>query len=446
MDITPEQAKIGMVKGILDRIEKEPAIEAILTKNLINQEEILKAKQNFHDCYKQIIALNKKFLDMPEDYHKVMALWIVGTYLHEQFNTWPILFFNAMRGSGKTRALKIISTLGHNGDGSVMNNISDAALFRIPPHTTTCIDEIESIGSKEKSTLRELLNASYKKGVKVKRMKKVKQGGEEKYVAEEYEPFIPLAMANIWGLDEVLADRSITLTLEKSDNPGIIKKVENFDKDPYYQGIKANLSCSYVVLCSLCSQKRQEEEWNNYIDDKYNNYTTTHTTYTTLTTSNYTKPEDIELLNLFNKIDAAGIQGRNFELLFPLLQTALLIHEDLFDEILPVIAKMLEIRKSDEYSDSKDVMLYEFISKKPEIRFTPISVKALTIEFRIFTGEGDTDDRWLNEKWMGKALKRLGLIMSKTRQSSGNFVTLDIDKAILKSRIFKKEEVKDEKD
>ena len=41
----------------------------------------------------------------------------------------------------------------------------------------------------------------------------------------------------------------------------------------------------------------------------------------------------------------------------------------------------------------------------------------------------EQDDKWLNEKWLGRALKRLKLIVDKRRLGSGIEVTLDIKKA-----------------
>ena len=74
--------------------------------------------------YEDIISLLSEWVDIPEDYKKIIAIWICGTYLHKKFSTFPYLFFNAMRGSGKTRLLKIISWLQYNGNGDILNNPS----------------------------------------------------------------------------------------------------------------------------------------------------------------------------------------------------------------------------------------------------------------------------------------------------------------------------------
>ena len=117
-----------------------------------------------------------------------------------------------MRGSGKTRILKLIASMSKNGE--VLGSLSEAVLFRTAKGRTICIDEFEKVGSHENQALRELLNAAYKKGQKIKRMKKA---GDE-YVVEEFDIYTPICMANIWGMDEVLGDRCITIVLEKSND------------------------------------------------------------------------------------------------------------------------------------------------------------------------------------------------------------------------------------
>jgi hypothetical protein len=152
------------------------------------------------------------------------------------------------------------------------------------------------------------------------------------------------------------------------------------------------------------------------------------------------KLEELDLLEFYNKIDEVKISGRNFELSFPLLLTAKLIHEDIFIEILNVLKGLMNDKKSNEYSISKDIQLYEFVSALDTFRFSYIGVKELTIKFRGYVGEDDYQDRWLNETWMGKALRRLNLITSHKRMNTGMVVTLNVDKALEKAKLFREQE------
>lgn len=421
--------------------------EFALENGIANLESISLARTKLYDSYNDILRVIKEYMDINEDYAKMIAIWIIGTYFHDCFNAYPYLFLNAMRGSGKTRLLKLISSLGAKGDGSVQNNLTEAVLFRIPKGTVTCIDEVEQIGSKEKQTLRELLNSAYKKGTKVKRMKKIKHKEGEDMITETFEPYIPIAMANIWGVEEVLADRSIVMTLEKSNNQSVTKMIEDFDTNPKIQEIKRTLNLCYVVYVMSLRKKTYIGSWNNYIKSKYNDITTyTYiTTITTLTTEEDKRKEierknlEIEQDSFFNKIDESNINGRNFELIFPLLLIAKEIDEVIFNEILSIATEIVKGKKEDEYSDSKDVSLFEFISSNEISSYglNYVALKELTVKFRLFLGDDSEEDRWLNDKWMGRALKRLNLLISRKRVTSGRMVILNYPKALEKLKIFK---------
>ena len=54
--------------------------------------------------------------------------------------------------------------------------------------------------------------------------------------------------------------------------------------------------------------------------------------------------------------------------------------------------------------------------------------------------DGSEDMKWLNNKWVGRALKRLSLITEKKRVSHGIQVVLDIGKAKKKIKFFKDEQ------
>lgn len=435
---TTDEIRLGIMKGELKYV---PGVsvspeEFAFQSGVINEASIAVARQKMNECYHKIIKILSKYIDMSEEQKKIITIWVIGTYFHEQFNTYPYLFFNAMRGSGKTRTLKLISALGAKGDGSVQNNLTEAVLFRIPRGTTTCIDEIEQIGSKEKQTLREILNSAYKKGMKIKRMKKRHTKEGEEQIVETFEPYFPICMANIWGMDEVLGDRSLTLVLEKSNHPSITKMIEDFDINPDILDVKRTLKQVSVVSVVSLSKKTYTTTWNEYICNKYNDTTTLYT-YTTQNDTT-TLLNKIEVEELFNKIDSSGIHGRNFELTFPLLLIAKEVGEGVFDDILKVVSKQALTKKEDEYTESKDVSLYELITTlEGEVGLNMINIKELTSRFRNFLGDTDDEDRWLNDKWVGRALKRLNLILDKKRMASGRLVRLNFNKAKEKLKIFK---------
>jgi len=391
------------------------------------QEEVIK-------CYHMIIEVLKEYCELHPDYYSLVALWIIGTYCHDSFSTFPFLFINAMRGSGKTRLLKLIAAMSKDAD--IQANISEAVLFRTAKGRTIVLDEFEHIGSKEKGTLRELLNAAYKKGLKVKRMKRHKTIMGEEQVVEEFDLYTPICMANIWGMDEVLGDRCVTMTLEKSSDKRITKKLEDFDNYTTIQDIKRTL---YTIQCSLCSvvtKKNLTSDWNVYVN---NNYTTTHTTLTTLTALTTLTPQQDAI---FKEIDEVGIDGRHLEIFFPIFILSNLISNETFCNTLRIAKGMVDDRKSDEHLESRDVMLYNLIAEAPiEWYDSFVSVHDITAKFREFVHEEVNEENWLNTKWVGRALRRLILILDKRRINKGVEVRLNIPKAKEKSMIFMKEEV-----
>jgi hypothetical protein len=374
--------------------------------------------------YNKIIKTLKYYSDLNPAYYNLVALWIIGTYLNESFEVFPYMFINAMRGSGKTRLLKLITALSR--DGQLMASMTEAVLFRT--QGTLAIDEFENLGSKDKNELRELLNAAYKKGITVTRMRKKKQLDGEQQVAESFSVYRPIVMANIWGMEEVLGDRCISLQLEKSSNPIITRLVENFGEFPEIKQVKDYFSLIRCSLCSVVTKKNIYTTWNEYI---YTLHTlTTLNTETTLTTPINQEDED-----LFKRIYETNLDGRNLELFFPLFLIAGKLGEDILYETLECAKKMIHEKRIDEITESKDVLVFKLISGMTEGNY--YSMNDLTTQMRYVLNDGDME--WLNARWMGRALKRLQLTIDKRRVGEGIQVTLNIKKAKEKMEMFLKE-------
>lgn len=391
--------------------------------------ENLGKKNELKETYFSIIEILKEFIDTKEENYKIIALWIIGTYFHNEFETYPYLFINAMRGSGKTRLLKLIEALSWEGD--LQASLTDAVLFRTKG--TLLLDEFENIGNKEKNSLRELLNTAYKKGGKVKRMRKVKgkqevgEDGKLKIVesqeVEEFKTFRPIVMANISGMEEVLADRCISIILEKSANKLITRKMENFTTHKKIAQTTPNLQ-GLVQLCSFIPQKEDTYgDWNNWLTN-----ITTLNYIPTLTTLN-----NIKLHQMFTKIYNTEIDGRNLELSFPLMLLADKV--GVFDEFVKIIQGVISNKKEEDRLEGRDIMVYSFISKQTSVEWH--KVKELTNIFRQEVDYDESQEHWLNYYWFGRALKRLNLIIKKKRLGEGIEVMLDIEKAKKQMEMFK---------
>lgn len=390
----------------------------------LSLEDFDKIKETIRKVYPKIIKVLKEYCDLNEKYYNIVALWVLGTYMHKGFLSYPYLYFNAMRGSGKSRLLNLIKTLSYNGE--LLVSMSESVLFRTAKNHTFCIDEFEGVASRDKGTLRELLNAGYKKGMLVKRTKKVKNERGEEYETEKFEVFCPIAMANIWGMEEVLSDRCITLILEKSNDPYITKLMELYDFDDNINYIKDTLYTISVVNAVKFTLNNVYRNWNYYIKN-YTLYTTyIHTTYNT----NYIKEE------FFNKIKKANIDSRNLELFFPLFLVSSLCSEEILDETIKTAKYLIKSKKEDDIIENRDVSLIEFLSNKEESdEFIPIS--NILIEFKEYLKEGDESSKYINSKWLGRALKRLNFINEKRRLGKGIEVKIDFKKARKQILLFK---------
>jgi len=419
-------------------IKKEPANETeeslrekFIEQQRNNPESVQIANSKIKSCYEDIKEVLKKYIVMKEEYYSLIAIWIIGTHFHSKFSAFPYLYLNAMRGSAKTRTLKLIISLSK--DGLVMASPTEAVLFRT--NGTLGIDEFEGVANKDKSTIREMLNASYKKGIKILRMKKKRSILGEEQVVEEFEPYRPIVMANISGMDEVLGDRSIPIILEKSNDPIRTKLTEDYENDDKIKEIREILK-NWCSLCSVVTEKNIYISWNNYIIDKHNYTLNTLDTLTTLTTQ--TTLHNIKIDKLFNKIDESGIYGRSLELFLPLFFISYMISEEVFEEMLGIAMDMVSDKSHEEETESQDVMVLDFVSKKAH-PFEFYHMKHLTREFKEFIDyEPEQNNDWLNSKWFGKALKRLNLIIDKKRKARGIEVTLNGAKAVKQLQMFGK--------
>jgi len=238
-------------------------------------------------------------------------------------------------------------------------------------------------------------------------------------------------------MNDVLGDRCLTLILEKSGSSGVTKLMENFDKNPTIWEIKRTLS--ELVSFSVDTNAKGDIylEWNNYIKGKYTNNNDIYT-YTTLTTLN-----DIERHELFTKIDASNIEGRNLELIFPLLLVASSINQDVLNNSIILLSRLIGNKKEEDFANDRDVSFIDFVSRQDDLKLQYIPINELSRMFREFLGEQDDEDRWLNAKWVGKALKRLNLIGTYKRVSQGRQIVLAVDRAKEKIKLFKTEDKND---
>jgi hypothetical protein len=252
-------------------------------------------------------------------------------------------------------------------------------------------------------------------------------------VVEEFSVYRPILMANISGMEEVLGDRCLQIILSKSGNPKITKKVEIYENDTNIQKIK-KFSKGKCRLCRDVALVEMYKAWNEFIDTiNVTNVTniTNITNVTNVTNNNIDINKD-----LFNILNDSGIDGRNLELMFPLIVLAYSIDENILNEVLETLKDIVSEKKREDLVENIDVAVYDFVSQQLIGRW--YILKELLKEFKHFS---QMEDEWINERWFGKALKRLSLVKDKKKQNYGKLYILDIDKAQEKIKMFKTKDI-----
>lgn len=330
--------------------------------------------------------LIRKYVDTTEQNIDILSLWVIGTYFHNQFETFPLLQMYAQKRSGKTRTLKLLSSLCKGSDGSVSTSPTETLLFR---HKDGALffDEMESISSKERGAFRETLNAVYKKGNKIIRYKESKsKDGSKEYVEDCFYPYYPIALANISGLGDVLGDRAIQLILQRS-NKNVTRLIEDFSTNKNVLALKSKLDLLNATIPTGLFSK-----WNDFIQG-----------------IDFEDKDNLKLL--FKRVSDTAIYGRPLEIFFPLFVIAYLCGD--LDNFLKTAKNFVELREEEEAISDIDEILKQFIYGKKCEGF--ISVTSLLQEFR---GSLENPEEWQNSKWFGRALKRLGLVQ-KQRSVNG---------------------------
>ncbi len=378
--------KKKVIKKINERagIKKEPESE---NKDPAPEKTLNPSKSIFLKANKVF----SKYLDTSKLNYNLLSIWTLGTYFHDQFETYPLVTLMARKQSGKTRTLKLISALANGSDGSVSTSITETHLFR---HKSGAVffDEMESLSSKDKGALRETINSVYKRGNKIVRYKETRKEGTKEYVEECFYPFYPLGLANIYGFGDVLADRSLQLILQRSTK-NQTKLIEDFSTNTEILELKEELS-------KLKAEIPQGifSEWNKYVENK---------------------DYDLELKEIFECIEETKLAGRSLELFFPLFIVA-----KVFD-ILPTLiecSKEYMAQLEGEFVDNIDDLLNNHLEASEYSGFVNLSEL-----LKGFRNSLEEPEDWQNSKWFGRAIKRLGLIKRKRLVNGRVQVELNIN-------------------
>jgi hypothetical protein len=383
------------------------------------------------DCIEKLGVVIDRYMDMETEAKMTWRYWVMASACHDIFPTFPYLFLNAMRGSGKSRLLKLTAFLL---DGTYTTAPTESVLFRT--HDPLCIDEAESISSKERSAIREVLNAAYKKGLTIKRMKKAGETGDWK--VEEFDVYRPIMMANIDGMDDVLEDRCLKIVLEKSSNPEITRRLEMFELDPDCCAVR--LFLRYMSMGSVGSAVSDGiKKVLGSLFTHLNRIPTptdiiTLPTYTN-TTNTTNELDEVRLEVLIESIEKSVLQGRDLELWLPLFIMASLHSPELF-LIIAVAEGVASSRQKSMTMENRDITFLSHLSNMIQDDYREGGwITATDIVQRYIFANPD-DVKWFTAEWVGRAMVRNMAASDRRRLAKGREYILNTERIIAKAVRF----------
>lgn len=311
--------------------------------------------------------------------YDIVTLWSIGSYFYHIFPAYPYLFINGPKRTGKSKLLLFLKPVCHNAFMS--SSITTAALQRTIEslRSTLLIDEHEFFSNRHKLSERQMeLRAALLDGYHIGSEALKVEGDKDKRV-NTYATYSPKALANIAGLDDILEDRCIYILMQRALGPQ--KNTEIDVTDHEWIDIKNKLHRLYLENASVLSE-----------------------------------------LSAVCAVDFKAVQSRDRQLWLSLVTLARFFEErgikNLTNSIIEY-ARSMSNMKSVEEQETHEVILVHALNDlvKSSDWYTPTTIK---YEFQEVLKECDPDSdiSWVNNKVVGRMLKRIGLA-DKRRVSTG---------------------------
>lgn len=227
---------------------------------------------NAKKLYERIIQYLKSYIMLPEHFYEIVAVYIMMTWVYDQFSEVAYLRIIGDFGTGKTRFIKTVSHICYKpmiGSGSV----SQSALFRFINAVggTFVFDEADFKGNDIWSEIIKILNSGHTKGTPV--LKSKKSGVDGEWEPEAFKVFGPKILASRERFaDAALESRCVTeeliprkklnvpIDLDKEFEREALKirnrllmfRFENFNNIPRYEVEQLNKLDPRMQQTALC--------------------------------------------------------------------------------------------------------------------------------------------------------------------------------------------------
>ena len=371
--------------------------------------------------YKIIEVLKRHIEFHDQRYYPLTTYWIIGTYFHKQFSAYPYLFLNAVKNSGKTKLMMLLSLLCYNG--KLSTNMSNASLFRYTQNngSTILLDEADQISKERLLDLENLLNAGYKRGgASVDRTEPCQDG---KYRTVEYDVYSPKAISNIKGLNNnVLESRTISIIMKRGFN----KKITDSDiilEDAVWQQLRDELTRFYFQECLTVSEiYKQLENVDHIISDvsvisELSDITSKVSGKKSLYSNRVWecwKPLFIVAKRLFEASKKDNFSDDPSENITNTINITNITIEA-YKQLLSVSVELIDVQNTNDINDgpSELSLIVGMLKIVTEDKKYPLKeIIAAASEYM------DSVPGWFNEKWAGRAMKRLGFL-DNSRSNKG---------------------------
>jgi hypothetical protein len=191
-----------------------------------------------------------RFVMLPDGALAPLAVWVLATHCFESFDVFPYLAITSpVPRCGKSTLLDLVGMFSRNAIPA--SNISEAALFRTisEERPVLLLDEAEWLREKSERAqiIRNLLNAGHRSNALTIRCEK---DGKR----NSFRVFCPKAIASIGELSDTLADRSISIPMQRraeTERSGRFRfaKVKR-EADPLRERISGYMDASKLVIAA----------------------------------------------------------------------------------------------------------------------------------------------------------------------------------------------------
>ena len=369
------------------------------------------ANVNPYEVFTSIKRKIEEYVEFPDQrYYDLLAIWIIGTYFHHLFNSYPYLYVGGVKASGKTKVLTLTYCLAFNSIFS--NNMTTSVIYRLIQNarSTLLIDETEKLSDPDRAhEFRSILLSGYKPGPLVYR---TERSTKDKLVPQGFEVYAPKMLANIRGLEDVLEDRCITITMKRAKNKEI-KNREISLNDPVWQKLRDDL---YLIYLVYWREVKEIYEHLNSLEE-----------FSEL-------GELVEIL----KENFDKLSGRDLELWKPLFAIAIFLkrHEYVSQQTHQTQQNLLDIlfqlaeehRKERHIENMTETGEYILVQTLLDLVKNDDYYRVSEIKQRM-SENFEEEQKWLTNKWIGRAFKRLGI---KDKRLVGGRTEYRLTKDIIK--------------